>query len=209
MERWDPFGGMLSLREAMDRLIQDTFVRPGGMQWGGTGGSPLALDVHETENEYVVHASMPGVKPDDIQVQVVGDTLTIHGETSSESPQAGQAQQSQQGQQGQGRRTLLRERRYGSYSRTITLPMPVDPDNVRATYEHGVLNLTLPKQEQSRPHRIRVQGTVEAGRKTDSVHVQTETQGKLNLPGQQPQAGTRTATGGPGEPTQQPGATPH
>ena len=201
LEPWDPFSGTMSLREAMDRLIQDTFIRPGAMRWGGQEGSALALDIHETENDYVLHASMPGVKPDDIQIQVVGDTVTIRGETNEEWPRAGQGQGDGQGQgqaqaQGQAprgeaqgqrgqpdqwgrdRRTLLRERRYGSYSRSITLPMPIDADKAQANYEHGVLTLTLPKQEAAKPRRIQVRGQRERQGQTsdqaENVPIQTD-----------------------------------
>ena len=130
MEQWSPFRDMLSLRDAMDRLFQSSYVSPRGLmsgQAGTTNGMPL--DVTENDNGYQVEASMPGVNPDDVQITVRGDTLTIRGEVNrtenitpeqqgqqaqtsqtqgqsqakqqTQTQAQPQAQQSQQGQQGQ------------------------------------------------------------------------------------------------------------
>lgn len=99
MEQWSPFTDMLSLRDAMDRLFQSSYVSPRGLmrgQAGTTNGMPL--DVTENDNGYQIEASMPGVNPDDVQITVRGDTLTIRGEvnrTETITPE-------QQGQQAQG-----------------------------------------------------------------------------------------------------------
>jgi HSP20 family protein len=145
MERWDPYRDTLSLRDAMDRLLQESFVRPA---WGRRGieGGTVALDVRENENEYTVEASLPGVKPEGVQIQVMGDTVTISGETRQEREQR------------RGENVLMRERQVGSFSRSLTLPMPIDADRAEARFEHGVLTLTLPKAEQARPRRIQVRG---------------------------------------------------
>lgn len=78
IERWDPFREMVSLRDAVNSLLQESFVRPGGVPGAG-GPTTLPLDVAETENEFVVKASLPGIKPEDVQITVHGDTLTIRG----------------------------------------------------------------------------------------------------------------------------------
>jgi HSP20 family protein len=144
MEPWEPFTQMMSLREAMDRLLQDTFVRPSS-GWRPLESRPLALDVREQENDYKIEASLPGVKPEDVQIQVMGDTVTIRGESSTEREEKPSGN------------VLLRERRVGSFSRTFTLPMPVDAEHAQAHFEHGVLTLTLPKTEAAKPRRIPVQ----------------------------------------------------
>lgn len=142
LSRWDPFREMLSLREAMNQLLESSFVRPVGAQGGGqTQGLPL--DVNEEGNNYVVTASLPGVKPEDIHIDVLGDTLTIRAETSQEN------ERNQGGY-------LLRERRRGTIQRSITLPTTLDADNINADYEHGVLTVTLPKSPASTPRRIAV-----------------------------------------------------
>src|SRR5438105_6795844 len=90
MSRWDPFREMLSLREAMNQLLEESYVRPrqGGGGGGGAGAGgrtqSLALDVGERENAYVVTASLPGIRPEDVQVTVLGDTLTIRAETGGQ-----------------------------------------------------------------------------------------------------------------------------
>lgn len=110
MEQWSPFRDMLSLRDAMDRLFQSSYVSPRGLMSGQAGTSTgMPLDVTENDNGYQVEASMPGVSPDDVQITVRGDTLTIRGEVSKTEnitpeqmgQQGQQAQASQQGQQGQ------------------------------------------------------------------------------------------------------------
>ena len=166
MELWDPFGHGVSLREAMDRLLQDSFIRPSGGQRGLYAGS-LALDVHEDENSYTVRASLPGIKPEDVQVQVMGDTLTIRGETHEEREQQS------------GERALLRERHTGNYSRTVTLPMPFDGEHAETSFENGVLTLTLPKEAQARPRRIPVRG---ASTGTGGEQVPIESTGQRQTP---------------------------
>jgi HSP20 family protein len=143
--RWDPFRDMLSLREAMDQLLEQSFIRPGMMGGRGAQGGPqnLAIDVAEQDDAYEVKASLPGVRPEDVQVTVLGDTVTIRAETAAEDER-------RQGNY------LLRERRRGVMQRTIGLPGPIEPDAVKADYENGVLMLRLPKSQASRPRPIEV-----------------------------------------------------
>jgi HSP20 family protein len=140
IERWDPFREAISLRDAMNSLFQDSFVRPGGMSSGGVG---LPVDVRENENEYVVHASLPGVKPEDVQITVHGDTLTIRGETKGHEEKSTE-------------NWLIRERRAGAFQRSISFAAPVNADRAVAQFEHGVLTLTLPKAEEAKPKQIKI-----------------------------------------------------
>lgn len=170
MEQWSPFRDMLSLRDAMDRLMQSSFVRPSGLLGGGTMAH-MPLDVVERDNDYQIEAAMPGVHPDDVQITVQNDTLTIRGQVSRTEtipqPQGQQGQQAQQGQrqqgqgQGQGQgggqpNYLTRERYYGTYFRQVTLPTPVNSDKAQARFENGILYLTLPKAEEAKPKQIRI-----------------------------------------------------
>lgn len=141
VERWDPFRDVVSLRDAVNSLLAESFVRP-GQPAGGTPAT-LAVDVSETEGDYVVKASMPGIKPDDVQITVQGDTVTIRGESQAEEEQ-------------QGETYHVRERRFGSVQRSFSFPSPVDADKASAAFEHGVLTLTLPKAESARPKQIRI-----------------------------------------------------
>ena len=141
--RWDPFRDFISLRNAMDRLFEEAFVMPTRL-WAPTTGWGLALDLAEDENSFVVKAAVPGVRPEDLDVSLADDVLTIRGEVKSED-------------EAKEERYHLRERRFGSFTRSIRLPAPVDADHVEATYEHGVLTLRIPKAEQVRPKKIKIQ----------------------------------------------------
>ena len=151
MSRWDPFREMLSLREAMNQLLEESVVRPaspgaaGGAGGGGVAGrgQTLALDVAEREDAYVVSASLPGVRSEDVHVTVLGDTLTIRAETRREDERSSGGY-------------LLRERHVGVLQRAVTLPGPISADDVSADYEHGILTLTLPKSRANMPRRIQV-----------------------------------------------------
>lgn len=142
IERWDPFRETISLRDAMNSLLQESFIRPGGMQ-GQNGPTTLPLDIAENENEFLVRASLPGVKPEDVQITIHGNTLTIRGESRSEEEKKGE-------------HWHLRERRHGAFQRSVSLATPVDSDKAQAHYDNGVLNLTLPKSEAARPRQIKI-----------------------------------------------------
>jgi HSP20 family protein len=89
IERWEPFREAMSLRDAMNALLQDSFVRPASFL-SQNGASALPIDVSETEDEFVVKATVPGVEPDDVQITVQGDTLTIRGESRAEEDKKGE-----------------------------------------------------------------------------------------------------------------------
>jgi HSP20 family protein len=144
IERWDPFREAVSLRDAMNSLLQESFIRPGGSV-ASRDHAPLPLDISENDESFVVRASMPGVKPDDVQITVQGDTLSIRGECKCEEEK-------------QGDQWHLRERRFGSFQRTVTLGTPVNSDRADAQFEHGVLTLTLPKSETAKPRQIKIGG---------------------------------------------------
>jgi len=141
--RWSPARDMVSLREAMDRLFEESFLRPDLFGGGETPASALPLDMYETENVVVVKASVPGVKPEDIEVTVTGDLLTIKGEFKSE-------------EKTEKRNFIRQERRYGSFCRQLGLPTGVDSNKAAASFENGILTLTLPKVEAVKPKSVRV-----------------------------------------------------
>ncbi len=141
--RWEPFNEMVSLRDAVNRLFEDSFIRPGAWPMPFDGGLSLPADLIETKDNVIVKMSAPGVKPEDIEISVVGDTLTIKGETKSE------------GQFEEGN-YIRKERRFGAFQRTFSLPASVTSDKARAEFENGVLTLTLPKAEEAKPKSIKV-----------------------------------------------------
>lgn len=143
-ELWDPFREAVSLRDAMNSLLQESFVRPGSTQ-GQSSSFALPLDVAENDNDFVVKASLPGIKPDNVQITVQGDSLSIRAEATSEEEKKGD-------------RWHLRERRSGVFQRSLSLGTAVDPGKAHADFEHGVLTLSLPKAESSKPRQIKVGG---------------------------------------------------
>lgn len=138
--RWDPFREMLTMRRAMDRLMensmkeQDEFTQA---DWS------LALDVVENDEAYLVKASLPGVTPENIDITYDKNLLTIRGEIKDEVEQ----------EKGQYH---LRERRFGTFTRTINLPSAVKAEAIHADYKDGVLTLQLPKMEEVKPKRIQI-----------------------------------------------------
>lgn len=139
--RREPFRELISLRDAMDRLFEESFVRP--WSWFAPLTETLAVDMYETKDNIVVKASVPGVKPEDIDVSVVGDTLTIKGQIKEE-------------EEVEKENYIRRERRYGSFCRTLSLPTAVNVDKASAEFENGVLKLTLPKAEEVKPKTIEI-----------------------------------------------------
>lgn len=141
--RWDPAGEMVSLRDAMDRLLGESFIRPWFGQGAFFGGESPALDMYETDDAIVVEATIPGVKPEEIDVQLAGNVLTIKGERKEEKKEKKAAY-------------IYQERSYGSFCRSVTLPIEVDADKAQAEFKHGVLTLTIPKSEAVKPKSIKI-----------------------------------------------------
>jgi len=142
--RWDPLREMLSLREAMDRLFEESFVRPrSAWPLSRAAGLTVAVDMHETDDELVVTADLPGLRPDDVDIGITEDTLTMRGEFRSED-------------EGESGNVHFQERRYGSFQRSMALPAPIDADAAEAEFEDGVLTIMLPKTEETRPRQIEV-----------------------------------------------------
>lgn len=175
IQRFEPYREMISLRDAMNSLFQESFVRPFGDQADGASAM-LPLDISENENEYVVRASLPGVRPDDVQITSHGDTLTIRGEVKED-------------QEKKGEHWHLRERRFGSFQRTMRLPSSIDANKAQAHFDQGVLTLTLPKAEESKPKQIRVGSSAAGGQ--EPLH-QKSPSGEAKQQQQPQQAGRKS-----------------
>lgn len=141
--RWEPWSELMTLRDAMDRLFQESFVQPGRLIGTAVTGA-VPIDMYQQDGAVVVKAPLPGVKPEDIDITVVGETLTIKGEMKEEKEVKEED-------------VIRRERRFGSFSRSVSLPNPVDTSKASASFENGVLTLTLPVAEEARPKAIKVQ----------------------------------------------------
>lgn len=140
--RWEPMRDLVTLRDAMDRLFEESFVQP----WPGTramGNGGLALDMYQTDDNVIVEASVPGIKAEDVELTITGNTLTIKGETKSE-------------EKVEKENYIRQERRFGSFCRAVGLPEGIDADEAEATFEDGVLTITFPKTEEIKPRAIKV-----------------------------------------------------
>jgi len=143
--RRNPWREMISLREAMNQLVEESFVRPGPKPSSGESSQGqamrLPLDVYATPEEIVINASLPGLTPDEVNIAIEDDTLTIHGELRPPLENV---------------EYLFQERSYGPLSRTLTLNVPIEAEKAEAVFENGILTLTLPKSEETKPKVIKV-----------------------------------------------------
>lgn len=146
VRRASPLGELVSLRQAMDRLFEDSFVRPHSWAVGSLDGYGFPVDVTNGPDSLVIEASLPGFKPDDVDVTVENGTLSIRAESRSERTE------------GEGE-MLMHEIRRGTVSRTIGLPTGIEPDKATATFEHGILKLQIPKAEAVKPRQIHITPT--------------------------------------------------
>ena len=141
IDRHDPFGRAMGLRQIMDRLLEDAVVMP---RQGGDGGGP-AMDVYEEDDALVVEAHVSGFKSDELDINVEQGVLTISGQAKAE-------------QERKERNYLVREQRAGRFSRSLRLPPTYDADACTARFEDGVLRLVFPKSEAAKPRRIQIDG---------------------------------------------------
>jgi HSP20 family protein len=140
--RPSPFGELMTLRQAMDRLFDDDY-RPFRWMSGGLDGPALPLDVTTSDDAVTIEAALPGIKPEDVDITVENGTVRISGKTADE-------RKAEEGSY------VVQEIRRGSFSRTVTLPNGVEPDKATATFEHGILRLEIPKAEQLKPRQIKI-----------------------------------------------------
>jgi HSP20 family protein len=137
VERWDPLREIEGLSERLDQLLQSAWTGKGD---GDRVWAPL-VDIEETEDAWIVEAELPGVRPDDVSVEVRDSELSISGEIRERE-----------------RKGILRRRtrRSGQFDYHITLPGQADSENIDATLADGVLTVRIPKPETARPRRIDV-----------------------------------------------------
>ncbi len=142
LSRWEPTREMMTLREAMDRLFDDAFTRPLSVRDGWSMSSP-AIDMYQTDDELVVRASIPGIKAEEVQINITGDVLTLKGEVKQKEERNDKAWH-------------IREHRFGSFERSVALPTAVKTDKADAVFENGVLTITLPKADEVKPKTINI-----------------------------------------------------
>ena len=141
----------MSMRDAMDRMLDDRWVSPGNwLTWSSVGTNFLPLDIYDTADDIVVRAVVPGATPEGIDIQFQGGVLTLRAKSDEPAIPDGAS-------------WLVHEITPGEYIRQVTLPRAVDADKAQTTFEHGVLTLTLPKTADAKPKQIKVEATKEIG----------------------------------------------
>ena len=142
LRRWEPFNELRRMEDIFGRM-RPVFLRPNRMVRRWSEEWELPLDISQTEDSIAIKASVPGIRPEDVEVTIEGKTLTLRGEFKAE-------------EETKEENVLLQERRYGSFCRSVTLPTGLDTDKAEATYENGVLTLSIPKREETKPKSIKV-----------------------------------------------------
>ena len=143
MMRWEPFPELMSLRQAMDRLFEDSFIRPSRLVSGLGEGSWPSIDMYQADDRVVVKAAVPGVKAEDLDVHITADGLTIKGERREE-------------QEVKREDYLYQETRYGTFSRHVSLPDGLATDRAEASVDEGVLTLTIPRAEGAKTKTVKI-----------------------------------------------------
>jgi len=153
LTRWEPFREFATLQDRMNRLFRDSYNDAGQDESLTTSRFAPAVDVYEDEHQVTLKIEVPGIDEKDIDVRVENNTLTVQGERKIEKEE----------KEENYRRV---ERQYGSFTRTFTLPQTVDSEKVSASYEKGVLKITLPKKAEAKPKQIKVNIGSEKGERT-------------------------------------------
>jgi len=130
--RFNPMREMISLREAMDNLFDDAYMK-----------AAPAVDMYQTNDEIVVKAALPGIKADEVNITVTGEVLTLKGDIKNEEEK-------------EEKNYHIREQRWGAFERTILLPTDVESDKAKADFDNGILTISLPKVEEVKPKLITV-----------------------------------------------------
>ncbi len=146
MQRWEPLGDIVSLRDAMDRLFEQSVIRPERATGaaGVSGAKLMPVDVYEKDSDYVVKAYVPGVKADEVEISAERETVSIKvhvpGEVEKEEAKA--------------YKWFAAELGYGDVVRVLTMPAPIDASKIEAQVENGVLTVIVPKAEEAKPKKI-------------------------------------------------------
>jgi HSP20 family protein len=139
--RWDPVRDLDSFQSDVNRLL-DTFFGARPAHEAGRRWMP-AMDLVEADDHLILKADLPGLDRDDVEIEVKDDVLTISGERKSEHEE-----------RGDGYHRI--ERAYGGFARSLTLPKGIDPDQVQAEFDKGVLEVRIPKPAERKPHRVQI-----------------------------------------------------
>jgi HSP20 family protein len=155
--RWEPARELATIQNEMNRLFSTFFDGP------DVSGAPLrrwipAMDLVETDDDFVLRADLPGLSENDVNIELEDNVLTISGERKAEHEQRKEGY-------------YRVERAFGSFSRSLTLPEGINPDQVRASFDRGVLEVRIPKPEERKPRKV----TISAGGATKTIEGTAET----------------------------------
>lgn len=150
--RWDPFREMVTMREKMNRLFEDSLAQKGEDKDMMTSNWAPAVDIYETANELVLTAEVPGIEEKDIEIKIEDNTLTLRGERKFEK-------------ETKEENFHRIERSYGSFFRAFSLPNSVDSDRIQAEHENGVLRVIMPKRQELKPKTVKILKTAEKPKK--------------------------------------------
>jgi len=144
VSRYQPHNSVTRLPDLMDRLLQESFVIPGMLDRAGGQGaqSVMPVNLYESGDAYTLQLALPGLSADNIDIQVIGREVTVKGTSKSEAPE--------------GVRWIWRGIPNGEFQETYTLPAEVQGDKTQASYEYGILAITLPKAEHLKPRTVQV-----------------------------------------------------
>ncbi len=141
---WEPVREVMNLQRVMDRMLEETlgpWYQPVADS-GRWGRRYVPVDIYTTDENVVILAALPGLRPEDVDITFEGNTVTLRGEFAQPTEE--------------NINWHLQERYYGPFERTITLNIPVDMDHAEAFFENGLLKLIIPKAEEIRPKKIKV-----------------------------------------------------
>lgn len=165
---------VFGLRREIDRLFDDAFAGRGGASW------QPAVDIHETSKELQLELELPGIREEDVQVEVDNGVLSIRGQKSAERKEEGE----------EGRYHLV-ERSYGTFFRSFQLPQGVDDQQINAAFDKGVLRISIPKAALPQPRRIQIGGTGERARGTEVSSPRRDDRGARRGQGNEQKEGNR------------------
>lgn len=141
--RWDPFRELVTMREKMNRLFEDSLAQKGEEKdMISTNWAP-AVDIYETSNELVLTAEVPGIEEKDIEIKVEDNTLTLRGERKFEK-------------ETKEENFHRIERSYGTFFRAFSLPNSIDPERIQAEHENGILRVIMPKRQELKPKTVKI-----------------------------------------------------
>jgi HSP20 family protein len=158
--KYDPFREMRSLQDEVNRLFASSFSRGDDNELMRGAWSP-SVDIFENKDQIVLEADLPGMRPEDVDISIENNLLTIRGERRFEKKD-------------EGDNFHRVERSYGSFTRSFTLPPTVSSENANAEFENGLLRLTLAKREEAKPRRIEIKATGKIEPKTIETEAKSD-----------------------------------